>query len=102
MLSDAVAAAAERISSGKSLARPLAESGRFPPDVIEMISVGEEANNLEQVLIQIADKMERNTQRRLDLAVRLLEPLLLVVMGLLILFVFVGLLLPIFKSSSMI
>jgi general secretion pathway protein F/type IV pilus assembly protein PilC len=102
VLSEAVAAAAERISSGKSLARPLAESGRFPPDVIEMISVGEEANNLEQVLIQIADKMERNTQRRLDLAVRLLEPLLLVVMGLLILFVFVGLLLPIFKSSSMI
>jgi general secretion pathway protein F/type IV pilus assembly protein PilC len=102
VLSDAVAAAAERISSGKSLARPLAESGYFPVDVIEMISVGEEANNLEQVLIQIAEKMERYTQRRLDLAVRLLEPLLLVVMGLLILFVFVGLLLPIFKSSSII
>ncbi len=101
VLSEAVATAAERISSGKSLARPLAESAHFPPDVIEMISVGEEANNLEQVLIQIADKMERFTQRRLDVAVRLLEPLLLVVMGMVILFVFVALLLPIFKSSSM-
>lgn len=101
VLSDAVATAAERISSGKSLARPLAESGHFPPDVIEMISVGEEANNLEQVLIQIAEKMERFTQRRLDVAVRLLEPLLLVLMGMIILFVFVALLLPIFKSSSM-
>lgn len=102
VLSEAVATAAERISSGKSLARPLAESGHFPPDVIEMISVGEEANNLEQVLIQVAEKMERFTQRRMDLAVRLLEPLMLVVMASVILFVMVALLLPIFKSSSMV
>ena len=101
VLSEAVARSAERISSGKSLARPLAESGYFPMDVIEMISVGEEANNLEHVLIQVAEKMERFTQRKLDLAVRLLEPLLLVVMGAMILFVFIGLLLPIFKSSQM-
>mgnify|MGYP000939471639 CR=1 FL=1 len=83
------------------VAKPLAESGHFPMDVIEMVSVGEEANNLEQVLIQIAEKMERYTQRRLDLAVRLLEPLLLVVMAAVILFVMVALLLPIFKSSQM-
>lgn len=101
VLSEAIATAAERISSGKSLAKPLADSGHFPIDVIEMISVGEEANNLEQVLIQVAEKMERYTQRRLDLAVRLLEPLLLVVMAAIILFVVVALLLPIFKSSQM-
>lgn len=101
VLSDAIATAAERISSGKSLARPLQESGHFPLDVIEMISVGEEANNLEQVLIQVAEKMERSTQRRLDLAVRLLEPLLLVVMAAVILFVMVALLLPIFNMSNM-
>ncbi len=102
VLSEAIGTAAERISSGKSLARPLAESGHFPIDVIEMISVGEEANNLEQVLIQVAEKMERYTQRRLDLAVRLLEPLLLVLMAAVILFVMVALLLPIFNSSNMV
>jgi len=102
VLSEAIGTAAERISSGKSLAQPLQESGHFPIDVIEMISVGEEANNLEQVLLQVAEKMERYTQRRLDLAVRLLEPLLLVVMAAIILFVMVALLLPIFKSSSMV
>jgi general secretion pathway protein F/type IV pilus assembly protein PilC len=102
VLSEAVATAADRISSGKSLARPLGESGHFPADVIEMISVGEEANNLEQVLIQIAEKMERYTQRRMDLAVRLLEPLMLVVMAGVILFVMMALLLPIFNSSSMV
>ncbi len=102
VLSEAVGTAAERISSGKSLAKPLAESGHFPIDVIEMISVGEEANNLEQVLIQVAEKMERFTQRRMDLAVRLLEPLMLVLMASIILFVMVALLLPIFKSSQMV
>ena len=65
-----------------------------------MISVGEEANNLEQVLVTIADKMERQTNRQLDLVVRLLEPLMLVIMAGVILFVLIALMLPIFNSSS--
>ena len=68
--------------------------------MIEMISVGEEANNLEMVLITIADKMERQTNRQLDLTVRLLEPLMLVIMAGVILFVLLALMLPIFNSSS--
>ncbi|HLQ46969.1 MAG TPA: type II secretion system F family protein, partial [Planctomycetaceae bacterium] len=75
-------------------------SGQFPAEVVEMIAVGEEANNLEHVLINIADTMERRTQRLMDLAVRLLEPLLLIVMAGLILFVVIGLLLPVMKSSG--
>ena len=78
VLSEAIAEAAEHVSSGRSLAQPLAECKQFPIDVIEMISVGEEANNLEQVLVTVADKMERQTNRQLDLVVRLLEPLMLV------------------------
>jgi general secretion pathway protein F/type IV pilus assembly protein PilC len=100
VLTDAIGAAADSVSAGKSLASPLAASQQFPPEVIEMISVGEEANNLEHVLISIADTMERRTHRLLDLAVRLLEPLMLIVMAALILFVVVGLLLPVMKSSG--
>ena len=66
-----------------------------------MIAVGEEANNLEQVLVGIADKMERQTNRQLDMVVRLLEPLMLVIMAGVILFVLIALMLPIFNSSSM-
>jgi general secretion pathway protein F/type IV pilus assembly protein PilC len=65
-----------------------------------MISVGEEANNLEQVLVDIADNLERRTGRELDLSVRLLEPLMLVVMAGVVLFVVMALLLPILQSSS--
>jgi general secretion pathway protein F/type IV pilus assembly protein PilC len=100
VLSDAIGMAAENVSAGKSLARPLAASGHFPREVVEMISVGEEANNLEQVLINIADNMEQRTYRDLDLFVKLLEPLMLLLMGGVILFVMVALLLPVMKSAS--
>jgi general secretion pathway protein F/type IV pilus assembly protein PilC len=100
VLSHAIADAAENISEGKSLARPLGQSGQFPRDIVEMISVGEEANNLEQVLVDIADNLERRTSRELDLSVRLLEPLMLVLMAGVVLFVVMALLLPILQSSS--
>lgn len=100
VLSHAIAAAAENISAGRSLAQPLAASGQFPAEVVEMIAVGEESNNLEQVLINIADNMERRTYRQLELFVRLLEPVMLMVMAGLILFVVAGLLLPVFQSSG--
>ena len=101
VISAAIGQAADHVSSGRSLAQPLAECGQFPVDVLEMIAVGEEANNLEQVLVGIADKMERQTNRQLDMVVRLLEPLMLVIMAGVILFVLIALMLPIFNSSSM-
>ena len=100
VLSDAISTAADSVSTGKSLAAPLGHSKQFPAEVIEMIAVGEEANNLEHVLINVADTMERRTHRLLDLAVRLLEPLMLIVMAAMILFVVIGLLLPVMKSSG--
>ena len=101
VISAAIAQAAEHVSSGRSLAQPLAECGQFPIDVLEMIAVGEEANNLEQVLVGVADKMERQTNRQLDMVVRLLEPIMLVVMAAVILFLLVALMMPIFNMSSM-
>lgn len=102
ILSEAIGEAAEHVSSGKSLARPLSDCKQFPTDVIEMIAVGEEANNLEQVLINVADKMERTTNRQLDLVVRLLEPAMLLLMAGAVLFLVVALMLPILKSSSIV
>ena len=100
VLSAAIGTAAENISAGKSLARPLGASGHFPREVVEMIAVGEEANNLEQVLLNIADNMEGRTYRDLDLFVKLLEPTMLLVMGVVILFIMIALLLPVFMSAG--
>jgi general secretion pathway protein F len=100
VLSDAIAGASDNISAGKSLSQPLRDSNQFPPETVEMIAVAEEANNLENVLVKIADGMERRTYRHMDLFVRLLEPLMLLIMAILILFVMIGLLLPVLKSSA--
>jgi general secretion pathway protein F/type IV pilus assembly protein PilC len=99
VLSGAVREAAENITAGESLATPLAASGKFPPDVVEMIAVAEQSNNLETVLPHIADTLERDTWRRLDLFVRLLEPLMLMILAGIVLIVVVALLVPVLKMS---
>jgi general secretion pathway protein F len=100
VLSEAIEKSAENIKSGDKLATPLATSKFFPRDVVEMISVGEESNSLETVLVDISISLEKRTTRQLDLFVRLLEPLMLLVMAAVTLFVVAGLLLPVFKMSS--
>jgi general secretion pathway protein F len=100
VLSNAINDASDFISAGKSLAEPLRASGEFPEEAVEIISVAEEANNLEKVLVDIAESMERRTYRYLELFVRLLEPAMLLVMAMLILFVMLGLLLPVLQSSN--
>jgi len=100
ILSQAIENAADNISSGESLAVPLARSGHFPRTVVEMISVAEEANTLDTVLIQVADGLEKRTERKLDLVVKLIEPIMLLLLASVILVVVIALLLPILKMSS--
>jgi type II secretory pathway component PulF len=100
VLSEAIHDASENVSSGESLAAPLGASGHFPITVVEMISVAEESNTLDKVLVEIADSLEKQTSRRLDLAVRLLEPILLLFLAGAVLFVVIALLMPVIKMSS--
>jgi general secretion pathway protein F/type IV pilus assembly protein PilC len=100
VLTAAVNNAADNLTAGESLANPLKSSGHFPPDVVEMISVAEQSNTLETVLTDIADSLERQTWRKLDLMVRLVEPLMLLVMASAVLVIVVALLLPMLKSAT--
>lgn len=100
LLSHSIADAAENIRSGDSLASPLRASGHFPITVVEMISVAEESNSLDSVLPEIADGLEKRTFRRLDLFVRLLEPVMLLVMAMLVMLVVLALLVPVIRSST--
>jgi len=99
VLTEAIREATENISAGQPLAGPLGACGHFPPAVVEMIAVAEQANNLETVLVSIADSMERRTWRQMDLAVRLLEPILLLLLASVVLLVVIALLLPVLKMS---
>lgn len=99
VLAAAVNDASENITAGESLATPLKASGHFPSDVVEMIGVAEQSNTLETVLTNIADSLEKQTWRKLDLLVRLLEPVMLLVMASAVLVIVVALLLPMLKSA---
>jgi len=100
VLSDSIETASENVRAGEPLAEPLKSSGFFPAEIIEMIAVGEESNQLERVLVQIADSVERRTNRQVDAAVRLVEPLILVLIAGVIGFVAMGLMIPIFRLSQ--
>jgi general secretion pathway protein F/type IV pilus assembly protein PilC len=100
VLTAAVEQSAENVTAGERLADPLRKCGFFPPDVVEMIAIAEEANSLETVLVSIADGLEKRTARQLELMVKLLEPIMLLVMAGVTLLVVAGLLLPVFKMGS--
>lgn len=100
LLSSSIGDAAENIRSGDSLASPLRASGHFPITVVEMISVAEESNSLDSVLPEIADSLEKRTFRRLDLFVRLLEPVMLLLMAMFVMAVVMALLVPVIRSST--
>jgi len=100
ILADAVERAAENVRHGEPLAAPLAASRVFPPVIVDMIAVAEESNTLDKVLVQIADTQEQRTAQQIDFVVRLLEPLLLLVMGVLIGFIAIALLLPILLMAT--
>jgi general secretion pathway protein F/type IV pilus assembly protein PilC len=89
------------VRKGQSLAQPLEASGLFPPDIVDIIAVAEESNTLEKVLVETADSNERRTGQLIDLAVRLIEPLMLLLMAVVVFIVAFALLLPILTMSGL-
>ncbi len=100
ILSDAIDEAAEAVRGGEALAGPLSKAGVFPPAIVDMIAVAEESNSLDKVLVEIADTQEERTARQIDFTMRMLEPLLLMVMGVVIAFIAVALLVPILRMAT--
>ncbi len=100
ILADAIDEAAESVRAGESLARPLSASGVFPPAIVDMIAVAEESNTLDKVLVEIANTQEERTARQIDFTMRMLEPLLLMFMGIMIACIAVALLVPILRMAT--
>lgn len=100
LLQQAVLESVETVSSGDSLSRPLAASGLIPPQIMAMIRIAEEANSLDEVLVRVADRIDQRIERQLDIMVRMVEPMMLLVIGSMVLFIIVGVLLPVFDLNS--
>lgn len=98
-LADLVSRVAEETRGGDSLAGPLRKFGVFPKTAIQMISVGEEAGKLDEMLLKVAEIEERHMRARTKTMISLLAPALILVVGALVGFMVIALLLPIFKMS---
>jgi general secretion pathway protein F/type IV pilus assembly protein PilC len=100
LLADAILKSADNVTAGDSLSKPLLASGLIPPQVMAMIRVAEESNTLDDVLVKISDRIDGRIERKLDVLVRMIEPLMLVFIGCMVMFVIVGVLMPVLDLNS--
>jgi general secretion pathway protein F len=94
--------AVDEIQAGRSLASTLDQSRWFPPIAVQMMSVGEQSGELEGMLNKIADTYEREVESHIMALTSMLEPVMILVMGLIVGFVVISILLPIFEMNQMI
>ncbi len=90
----------DEISAGKTIALPLAQAKIFPSMVIQMINVGENTGTLDQMLIKIADFYEAEVEVIVGSLSKLIEPVVLVVLGGIVAFILIAMYLPIFNMAG--
>jgi len=100
VLANAVQKARENVREGEPIADPLRRSGLFPPVVVQMVAVGEKSGELEKMLLKISDSFDRTVETRLTGLMALLEPVIILAMGLIIGFVVIAIMLPMLEMSS--
>jgi general secretion pathway protein F len=100
VLANAVQKARDNVREGESIAEPLRRSGLFPPVVVQMVAVGEKSGELEKMLLKISDSFDRSVETRMTGLMALMEPLIIVVMGVIIGFIVVAIMLPMLEMSS--
>ncbi len=88
------------ISEGKTIAEPLKQTNVFPPMVVQMISVGEAAGALDTMLAKIADFYDEEVDSAVGALTSMLEPILMVFLGVTLGFMVIAMYLPVFKLAS--
>ena len=102
VIAEAIENSQEGIVEGQSIAAPLARSGIFPPMVTDMIAVGENSGQLEQMLLKVSEAYDNQIETTVSGLTSILEPLLIVIMGGVVLFIVLAVLLPIFEMNQMV
>ena len=92
----------EAVSTGRSLSASMADTGLFPTMVIQMTNTGEDSGSIEEMLNKAADFYESEVREMVDNMSKLIEPLMMVVLGGLVGTLVVGMYLPIFKMGSVV
>jgi general secretion pathway protein F len=96
----AMAQVRQQVQGGTSLQRALDGAGQFPPLLVNMVGSGEASGTLADMLERVADDQERGFARQVDTAMALFEPLMILVMGAVVLFIVLAVLLPIMQLNQ--
>lgn len=99
---NAIRRAVTAIAQGDTIAQPLQDTGVFPPMVVQMISVGEKTGGLDEMLGKVADFYEDEVDAAVGALTSIIEPVVIVVMGLVIGFVLISMYLPMFDLIGVI
>jgi len=91
----------ERVKEGDKLSKPLSDSGIFPSLAIQMITVGEETGRLDSMLLRVAENYEKMVKDTVKRFISLLEPAMILAMGLVVGFVVISMLMAIFSMNEM-
>ncbi len=102
VLERAVEEARQNIREGQAVAEPLKRSGEFPSLVTHMIAVGEKSGEMEEMLRRIAQIYDGEVDRIITRLTSLLEPVMILIMGVVVFFIVVAILLPIFEMGQMV
>ncbi|HMB16396.1 MAG TPA: type II secretion system F family protein [Pelovirga sp.] len=92
--------AIRRVEEGSSLSDSLKRTGFFPPLAVRMVTVGETSGSLTTMLSDIADYYEAEVEHRLTRLTTMIEPILMMIMGLMIAFIIVAMYVPIFQLAG--
>jgi general secretion pathway protein F len=102
VLSNAIEDGRNSIREGHSVADPLKKSGLFPPLLIHMIAVGEKSGELESMLARAADAYDGEVEASVSALSSIMEPVLVLFMGGVVLFIVMAILLPIFQLNDLV
>ncbi|HZR47290.1 MAG TPA: type II secretion system F family protein, partial [Candidatus Manganitrophaceae bacterium] len=102
VLEEAIQEARGNIREGERIADPLRRSGLFPPLVTHMIAIGEKSGELEGMLQKVSESYDNEVETAVTGLTSLLAPLMILGMGLIVLFIVLAILLPIFEVSQMV
>jgi len=102
VISQALANVHDSIREGENITQPLRESGVFPALVVNMVRVGEESGTLDEMLYRIADNFDEEVDRTVGSLTALLEPFLIVFMGLVVGFIVISMIMPLFSLIKLV
>ncbi len=102
IISSAVLGARTKIKEGQSISGPLAASGVFPPMVTQMIMVGEESGELEEMLVNVAKFYDEEVDRAVEKLTAIIEPLMMAFIALTVGVMIIAMYLPIFNMVNLI